>query len=126
VENLHIFQTPEVVGAGTGPQTARQLGRPAARDQTTDVRGTKYTRFEDLPAWKAAMDLAGRVYRLTRYRLYSQLGALRHQLRRASPWVSNSIAEGFERGSTAELKNFLYIACCLPGEVSLCCDSPWN
>ena len=35
---------------------------------------------------------------------------LRSQLRRASLSVSNNIAEGFERGSTAELLAFLYIS----------------
>ena len=70
----------------------------------------KYERFEDLPVWKAAIDLAKRVYDLTRNKFFSQPGDLRSQLRRASLSVSNNIAEGFERGSTAELLAFLYIA----------------
>jgi four helix bundle protein len=70
----------------------------------------KYERFEDLPVWKAAVDLAKRVYDLTRDRFFSQDGDLRDQVRRASLSVSNNIAEGFERGSTAELLYFLYIA----------------
>jgi four helix bundle protein len=70
----------------------------------------KYERFEDLPVWQAAIDLARRVYDLTRDRFFSQPGDLRSQLRRASLSVSNNIAEGFERGSTAELLAFLYIA----------------
>jgi four helix bundle protein len=70
----------------------------------------KYERFEDLPVWKAAIELAERVYGLTRHRFYSQPGDLRDQIRRASLSVSNNIAEGFERGSTAELLTFLYIA----------------
>ena len=77
----------------------------------------KYTKFEDLPAWKAAIDLAGRVYRLTRCGFFAQPGDLRDQLRRAALSVSNNIAEGFERGSTAELLNFLYIARGSAGEV---------
>jgi four helix bundle protein len=63
-----------------------------------------------LPVWQAAMDLAVRVYTLTKDKLFSQPGDLRDQLRRASLSVSNNIAEGFERGSTAELLAFLYIA----------------
>jgi four helix bundle protein len=70
----------------------------------------KYERFEDLPVWKAAIDLAKRVYDLTKDKFFSQAGDLRDQLRRASLSVSNNIAEGFERGSTSELLFFLYIA----------------
>ncbi len=70
----------------------------------------KYERFEDLPVWKDAIELAVRVYNLTKDRFFSQSGDLRGQLRRASLSVSNNIAEGFERGTTAELLAFLYIA----------------
>ena len=77
----------------------------------------KYERFEDLPVWQAAIDLADRVYDLTRKKFFSQPGDLRSQLRRAALSVSNNIAEGFERGSTAELLAFLYIARGSAGEV---------
>jgi four helix bundle protein len=42
---------------------------------------------------------------------------LRDQLRRAALSVSNNVAEGFERGTTAELLMFLYIARGSAGEV---------
>lgn len=77
----------------------------------------KYERFEDLPCWKSASDLALRVYALTRDPFFAQPGDLRDQIRRASLSVSNNIAEGFERGSTAELLAFLYIARGSAGEV---------
>ena len=77
----------------------------------------KYQRFEELPAWKAALELAERVYGLTRTPFFSQPGDLRDQLRRAALSVSNNIADGFERGSTAELLAFLYIARGSAGEV---------
>ncbi|MCC6699565.1 MAG: four helix bundle protein, partial [Candidatus Hydrogenedentes bacterium] len=77
----------------------------------------KYERFEDLPIWKASVKLALRVYALTRDRFFAQAGDLRSQLRRAGLSVSNNIAEGFERGSTAELIAFLYIARGSAGEV---------
>jgi four helix bundle protein len=77
----------------------------------------KYERFEDLPVWKAAAGLAERVYRLTRRGFFAQPGDLRDQIRRAALSVSNNIAEGFERGSTAELLAFLYIARGSAGEV---------
>jgi four helix bundle protein len=70
----------------------------------------KYERFEDLPVWKDAIELAVRVYDLTRDKFFSQPGDLRGQLRRASLSVSNNIAEGFERGTTSELLAFLYIS----------------
>jgi len=77
----------------------------------------KYERFEDLPVWKSAIEVARRAYLLTRDRFFTQSGDLRDQLRRAALSVSNNIAEGFERGSTAELIAFLYIARGSAGEV---------
>ena len=85
----------------------------------------KYKHFEDLPCWKAAMDLALRVYTMTRDRYFSQPGDLRDQIRRAALSVSNNIAEGFERGSTAELLAYLYIARGSAGEarsILIFCD----
>lgn len=70
----------------------------------------KYERFEDLPVWKTAIELGVKIYRLTQDRFFHQPGDLLDQLRRASLSVSNNTAEGFERGSTAELLAFLYIA----------------
>jgi four helix bundle protein len=70
----------------------------------------KYERFEDLPVWKAAIEVALRIYALTKDRFFTQPGDLRSQLRRASLSISNNIAEGFERGTTSELLAFLYIA----------------
>ena len=69
-----------------------------------------YARFEDLPVWNAAQDLAADVFVLVDGRAFTGKGDLRDQLQRASLSISNNIAEGFERGSTAELLCFLYIA----------------
>ncbi|MBI5763049.1 MAG: four helix bundle protein [Planctomycetes bacterium] len=77
----------------------------------------KYSRFEDLPVWKTAIDLAVRIYTLTNNPSFSMKGDLSDQLRRAALSVSNNIAEGFERGTTAELLQFLYIARGSAGEV---------
>ena len=77
----------------------------------------KYERFEDLPVWQAALELARKIYAHTRDKFYAQPGDLRDQIRRAALSVSNNIAEGFERGSTAELLAFLYIARGSAGEV---------
>lgn len=77
----------------------------------------KYDRFEDLPVWKAALELAQKIYSHTRDKFYAQPGDLRGQIRRSALSVSNNVAEGFERGSTAELLAFLYIARGSAGEV---------
>jgi four helix bundle protein len=77
----------------------------------------KYDRFEQLPVWQAAMSLAQRIYALLDRREFARLPELRDQLRRAALSVSNNIAEGFERGSTAELLYFLYVARGSAGEV---------
>jgi four helix bundle protein len=60
----------------------------------------KYTRFEDLPVWKAAIEFAVMVYALTAKPEFKNHYNLRDQLERASVSISNNIAEGFERGTT--------------------------
>jgi four helix bundle protein len=71
----------------------------------------KYERFEDLPVWKAAMELAVRIFALTQNRSFDGKGDLRNQLQRAGGIsICNNVAEGFERGTTQELLTFLYIA----------------
>lgn len=77
----------------------------------------KYDRFEDLPVWKAAMELAVSIYSMTEDRMFKGDGDLADQLRRAALSVSNNVAEGFERGSTSELLQFLYYARGSAGEV---------
>jgi four helix bundle protein len=69
-----------------------------------------YQRFEDVPVWQAAIDVAERVFTLTQDRAFSGQGDIGNQLQRAGLSISNNIAEGFERGSTAELIAFLYYA----------------
>src|SRR5262245_13029471 len=77
----------------------------------------KYERFEDLPVWKDAIELAVQVYALTADETFKGQASLRDQLERAAVSVSNNIAEGFERGTTQELITFLYIARGSAGEV---------
>ena len=69
-----------------------------------------FKRFEDLPAWKAAISLAVAIFKLTARESFKFKGDLVNQCRRAALSVSNNIAEGFERGTTSELISFLYIA----------------
>lgn len=77
----------------------------------------KYTRFEDLPVWQAAIELARRTYDCTALEPFRPHRGLRDQLERAALSISNNIAEGFERGATNELLAFLYIARASAGEV---------
>ena len=76
-----------------------------------------FKRFEDLPVWKAAVDMAVAVFRMTGRDSFKFKGDLVNQCRWAALSVSNNIAEGFERGTTSELITFLYIARGSAGEV---------
>ncbi len=77
----------------------------------------KYNRFEELPVWNSAIELAVKVYELTSKPEFKSHYSLRDQLERAAVSVSNNIAEGFERGTTQELLTFLYTAKASSGEV---------
>ena len=77
----------------------------------------RYKRFEDLPVWNAAIELAVHVYELTSKPEFTSRYSLRDQIERAAVSVSNNIAEGFERGTNNELLAFLYIARGSAGEV---------
>ena len=76
-----------------------------------------YQRFEDLPVWQEA----ARLFELTDDLLENpppwMRASFRDQLERAVLSVSNNIAEGFERGTTNELLQFIYIARGSAGEV---------
>ncbi len=60
----------------------------------------KYSRFEELPVWKAAIELAVEVFTLTSRPVFRRYSSVRGQIERASMSISNNIAEGFERGTT--------------------------
>lgn len=77
----------------------------------------KYQRFEQLPVWQAAIDLAVRTYEMTEAPEFRRRYSLRDQIERAAVSVSSNIAEGFERGTNPELLTFLYIARGSAGEV---------
>ena len=70
----------------------------------------KYSRFEELPVWKDAIDLAVSVFELTSRPVFRRYSSVRDQIERASMSISNNIAEGFERGTTQETLTFLYIS----------------
>lgn len=77
----------------------------------------KYTRFEELPVWQAAIKLGVQIYAFTAGNNFKGQSSLRDQLERAAVSVSNNIAEGYERGTTQELLTFLYISRGSAGEV---------
>ena len=77
----------------------------------------KYERFEQVPVWQGAIEIARLVFLLTADRAFAGQGDLANQLQRAGLSISNNVAEGFERGSTNELIAFLYYARGSAGEV---------
>lgn len=81
----------------------------------------KYENFEDVPVWKAAIDLSVKIFELTDDRLFHGKGDIANQIQRAGLSISNNIAEGFERGTTPELIQFLYYSKGSAGEVRSIC-----
>lgn len=76
-----------------------------------------FRKFEELPAWRASIDLAVRVYGLSGRGVFHGHPGLRDQIERAVLSISNNIAEGYERGSHEDLLTFLYYARGSAGEV---------
>lgn len=70
----------------------------------------KVERFEDLQVWQMAHDLSVAIYGLTGDGTFSKDWGLRDHIQRASVSVMANIAEGFERYSRQEFKQFLSIA----------------
>ncbi len=76
-----------------------------------------YQRFEDLPVWQKAAELYQNTEQLLENDSFKATRSFRDQLDRAALSVSNNIAEGFERGSTNELLQYIYISRGSAGEV---------
>ena len=75
---------------------------------------TPIERFEDIIAWQKGQELAVSVYKI--FNPLQDYG-FKDQIQRAAVSVSNNIAEGYERKSNKELKQFLFIAKGSCGEV---------
>jgi hypothetical protein len=56
----------------------------------------KYSRFEELPVWKDAIELAVRVFALTALPAFRRYKSVRDQIERSSMSVSNNVAEGLK------------------------------
>ena len=62
----------------------------------------RYTRFEELPVWQAAIEFAIKVFEFTVKADFKGVGDVKNQLERAAVSISNNIAEGYERGSNID------------------------
>jgi len=74
-------------------------------------------KFEDIEAWQKARELTREVYAASNKGLFAKDFGLRDQIRRATVSIMSNIAEGFERGGSAEFLQFLAIAKGSAGEV---------
>lgn len=74
-------------------------------------------RFEEIEAWQKARELTKSIYQITADGLWNRDYGLRDQIRRAAVSIMSNIAEGFERGGTAEFGRFLTMAKGSSGEV---------
>lgn len=74
-------------------------------------------RFEDLVVWSEARVLVRQIYRVSDAPSFHRDLELRGQIRRAAVSVMSNIAEGFERDSAAQFRQFLKIAKASCGEV---------
>ncbi len=74
----------------------------------------KFTRFEEIIAWQKSKELSLLVYKeLKNCRDYS----FKDQIQRAAISIMNNIAEGYEKNSNKEFRNFLFISKGSSGEV---------
>ena len=63
--------------------------------------------FEEIEAWKKSQIVAIKIYKLLHINVDY---GFKNQIQRASVSISNNIAEGFERGSDADFRRFLFIS----------------
>ena len=66
--------------------------------------------YKELLVWKKSMELVKRVYVLLESLPKEEQYALADQMRRAVVSIPSNIAEGHERNSQKEFRQFLYIA----------------
>ena len=65
---------------------------------------------KNLRVWNESMELAKKVYQLTASFPREELFGLVSQMRRCAVSIPSNIAEGYGRGTNAELVHFLYIS----------------
>jgi len=81
------------------------------------MKGRVAETFEELLIYQRARELTNAVYALSRAGAFGRDFGLVDQIRRAAVSVMSNIAEGFERGSSTEFVQFLFIAKGSCGEV---------
>ena len=74
-------------------------------------------RYEDLPVWKAAMELATKAYLLSSSLVSGRDFELAREFRKSAISIASNIAEGFERDGNREFAHFLSIAKGSSGEL---------
>jgi four helix bundle protein len=74
----------------------------------------KVEKFEDIMTWQRAKNLTIDIYKLFENQ---EDFSFKSQIQRASVSIMNNIAEGFERKSNKEFKQFLFVAKGSAGEV---------
>lgn len=74
------------------------------------MKAVKIAKFEDLIAWQKARQLTREIYKLTRQEPFCRDYGLCSQIQRSAVSVMSNLAEGFERGSSAEFHQFIVIA----------------
>ena len=74
----------------------------------------KIQKFQDIKAWQKSQDLAFIIY--STFSPLKEYG-FKDQLTRAVVSISNNIAEGFDRSSSADFNKFLYFAMASCSEV---------
>jgi four helix bundle protein len=76
-----------------------------------------YESFEELQAWQKARELVNKIYSVSKHGMFARDFPLRDQIRKAGVSIISNIAEGFDRGGTAEFVQFLSFAKGSAGEV---------
>ena len=75
-----------------------------------EKRVRKSRSYQDLQAWKAAIDLVKEIYKLTGKFPPSEIYGLTSQIRRAAVSIPSNIAEGQGRSSSKEFRQFLSVS----------------
>ncbi len=81
------------------------------------VSPSRINRFEELIVWQKAMALATEIYDKTRKGAFAKDWGLRDQIQRAAVSIPSNIAEGFERYSDKEFRQYLLVAKGSAGEL---------
>ncbi|PCJ28324.1 MAG: four helix bundle protein [Flavobacteriales bacterium] len=74
-------------------------------------------KFEDIKSWQKARDLCKSINTLTNKSEFARDWSLKDQIKRSSGSSMDNIAEGFDRNSTKEFRQYLFISKASTSEV---------